>query len=102
MTTLFSVAALAAVWFCCLKLAAVLVRPLLASRRLSVLLIVMLAFPLVFIGIGSLISFVGEMYCWKGSYSAIFHQVGLTTRWLWAVPIAGNLAWKYLKTYRGW
>jgi hypothetical protein len=80
MTTLFSVAALAAVWFCCLKLAAVLVRPLLASRRPSVLLIVMLAFPHVFIGIGSLVSFGGDIYCWKGSYSAIFHQVGSRRR----------------------
>jgi hypothetical protein len=95
-------AALAVVWFCCMKLAAAIVRPLLASRSLYILLIVMLLFPLVFVIVGSLISFIGRTYFCGMLYGAIMRQIGLATTWLWALPIATNIAWKYVKTHRGY
>jgi hypothetical protein len=97
----FFVLSLVAIWFLCLKLAAAITRPFLAYRQMYALLLVILAVPAVFVAIGTLISFVGTAFC-HCSPNGIVQRLAWATKWLWALPVATDIAWKYLKTYNGW
>lgn len=101
MTEFVFVLSLVAIWFLCLKLAAAITRPLLACRRMYALLLVILVVPAVFVLMGTLLSFVGNTYC-HCPQGGVVQRLAWATRWLWALPVATNIALKYLKIYNGW